>query len=433
VVRRKTSPQGGLSEIVSAVAESFGRLLAHPAFEAWKNDGELSIGDMVAFNNSFVFRSGVGTRKNEQYLAIAVGKGGALTDELIVCEGIRFNADFKLLSAKSKKQPMCRDLEGAVRTELKGFGKLVFLLVGSVEDTVVLEEPLEDDRFDALVLDPKLDSDVDVRDGKVYVREIEDETHIWDAVRDKVDEDATPDALEELKQKIGAALDSLGARTYATLKLPIAGSETESSVLRSITAVLIDEKKNYEVALTKCRGDYAVDASAYNDVLRIAYNFASDAIGFLRLLTSICDMKPILLWCTVGQQFELSEAFKSLPWTRSTNKPSLSNYERIIGDARNKAFHRLFPFNKPIDVILPGASLSEVRLRIFSEYTKRKENELTYQDKGMVDLMKEFTITKEHSVPSGFWSRNLGVMSSTVEVFQGVTRALELLLRIHDS
>jgi hypothetical protein len=246
-------------------------------------------------------------------------------------------------------------------------------------------------------------------------------------------DEATPDSLEELKQKIGAALDSLGARTYATLKLPIAGSETESSVLSSITAVLIDAKKTYEVALTKCRGDYAVDASAYNDVLRIAYNFASDAIGFLRLLTSICDMKPILLWCTVGQQFELSESFKSLPWTRSTNKPSLSNYERIIGDARNKAFHRLFPFNKPIDVILPGASLSDVRLRIFSEYTKRKENELTYQDKGMVDLMKEFTITKEHSVPSGFWSRNLSVMGSTVEVFQGVTRALEMLLRIQDS
>ncbi len=433
MVRRRTRREGGPSEIVSAVAKSFGRLLAHSAFEGWKKDAELSAGDMIAFNNSFVFRSGVSTRKNEQYLAVAVGKDGALGDEPVVCEGVRFNSDFKLLSAKSKKQPMCRDMESAVRTELKGLGKLVFLFVGSVEDSVVLEEMLDDDRFDTIVLDPKLDCDVEVRDGRVFVREIENESRVWDAVRAKLGEDATPAALENLKQKIGAALDNLGARTYATLKLPIAGSETESSVLRSITAVLIDEKKNYEVALAKCGGDYAVDAGAYNDVLRIAYNFASDAIGFLRLLTSTCDMKPILLWCTVGQQFELSEAFKSLPWTRSTTKPSLSNYERIIGDARNKAFHRLFPFNKPIDVILPGTSLSDVRLRIFSEYTKRKENELTYQDKGMVDLMKEFTITKEHSVPSGFWSRNLGVMSSTVEVFQGVTSALELLLRIQDS
>lgn len=431
-MRRKTSQQRGGSEIASAITDSFGRLLDDPAFVGWKKDAELSIGDMIAFNNSFVFRSGVGTRKNEQYLAVAVGKDGTLTDGPVVCEGLRFNSDFKHVSAKSKKHLTCRDLESAVRTELKGLGKLVFLLVGSVEDSVVLEELLENDRFEAVVLDPKLDCDVEVRDRKVFVREIANESRVWDAVREKVDEDA-PDALEELKQKIGAALDNLSGRTYATLRLPIAGSETESSVLRSITAVLIDEKKNYEIALGKCRGDYAIDASAYNDVLRIAYNFASDAIGFLRLLTSICDMKPILLWCTVGQQFELSEAFKSLPWTRSTNKPSLSNYARIIGDARNKAFHRLFPFNKPIDVMLPGTSLSHVRLRIFSEYTKRKENELTYEDKGMVDLMKEFTITKEHSVPSGFWSRNLSVMSSTVEVFEAVTRALEMLLRIQDS
>jgi len=35
----------------------------------------------------------------------------------------------------------------------KVLGKLVFLFVGSVEDSVVLEEMLEDDRFDAVVLD----------------------------------------------------------------------------------------------------------------------------------------------------------------------------------------------------------------------------------------------------------------------------------------
>jgi len=79
-------------------------------------------------------------------------------------------------------------------------------------------------------------------------------------------------------------------------------------------------------------------------------------------------------------------------------------------------------------VILPGASLSDLRLRIFSEYTKRKENDLTYQDKGMVELLKEFTITREHSVPSGFWSRNLDVMSATIDVFEAVSGTLKLLL-----
>ena len=78
MARRKTSRQTGPAEIASTIRGSFGRILAHPAFEAWKKDAELSTGDMIALNNSFVFRSGVGTRKNEQYLAVAVGKSGVL-------------------------------------------------------------------------------------------------------------------------------------------------------------------------------------------------------------------------------------------------------------------------------------------------------------------------------------------------------------------
>ncbi|MFZ0413740.1 MAG: hypothetical protein WAM15_02740, partial [Candidatus Acidiferrales bacterium] len=117
-----------------------------------------------------------------------------------------------------------------------------------------------------------------------------------------------------------------------------------------------------------------------------------------------------------------------LPWARSRYKASLASYEEIVGDARNRAFHRLFPFTKPIDVVLPGSALTDVRLRIFSEYSKKKENELTYQDKEMVDLLREFTITREHSVPSGFWPRNDDVMRATIEVFEAVSRTLKLLL-----
>ena len=72
-------------------------------------------------------------------------------------------------------------------------------------------------------------------------------------------------------------------------------------------------------------------------------------------------------------------------------------------------------------------SLTDLRLRIFSEHSRKKENDLTYQDKEMVDLLKEFTITREHAVPSGFWPRNLEVMDATIELFQGVSETLKLL------
>ncbi len=428
MAQKKGSSQADQSEIGEAIAKSVEGVCAHPAFEAWKVDTTYFAGDMIALNNSFVFRSGVETRKSQQFLALPVGKDGKLGVQPIVCEGLRFNSDFKLLSSKSKHQPMCQELGDAISTELRGLGKLVFLLVGSVEDTVVLEEMLEDHRFETVVLDPDLKAEVEIKEQKILVREAANEDLIWEAVRGELGDGRSPEAIEELRQKVGTALDSLADRTYAVLKLPTPDQRSEASVLESITAVLIDEKKNYEAAVKKCKGEYSVAPEAYNDVLRIAYNFATDAIGFLRLLTSICDMKPLLLWCTIGSQFRLSEAFKSLPWTRSRNKASLANYERIIGDARNKAFHRLFPFSKPIDVILAGGSLADVRLRIFSEYSRRKENDLTYQDKGMVELMKEFTITREHSVPSGFWSRNMDVMSATIDVFTEVSESLEMLL-----
>jgi hypothetical protein len=210
---------------------------------------------MIALNNSFVFRSGVDTRKSQQFLGVAVERDSELAAQPIVCEGLRFNSDFKLLSVKSKNQPMCQDLGDAVRAELKNLGKLVFLLVGSVEDAVVLEEMLEDDRFDTVVLDPSLKSDAEVKDRKILVREQGNEDSIWEAVRAEIGDTRNSEAVEELRQKVGTALDSLSDRTYAVLKLPTASQVSDTSVLEVITAVLIDEKRNYESAVKRCKGE----------------------------------------------------------------------------------------------------------------------------------------------------------------------------------
>lgn len=98
----------------------------------------------------------MGTRKNEKYLAVAVRKDGDLTSEPVICDGFRLNSDFKLVSANAKNQPLRQELGDAVRSELKELGELVFLLVGAVDGTVVLEEMVEDDDFDVVVLDPAL-------------------------------------------------------------------------------------------------------------------------------------------------------------------------------------------------------------------------------------------------------------------------------------
>ncbi|MGC1229592.1 MAG: hypothetical protein WA613_13405 [Candidatus Acidiferrales bacterium] len=425
---RKAPEWNDHSKVTTAIQKSFRKLCEHPAFAAWKKEEPLAAGDLVVVNNSFIFRSKVTTNKNRQFLACEVEKGDEFALEPVVAEGIRLNVDLKRIPSKSKKRPACESLDKAVERELKQLGQLVFLLAGSVEDTVRIEEPIEDAVFISVVLDPRLKSEVQIEDGAICIKRIGNEDQVWEAIKTKLSGEKMPEPTEDLKQKVGNALESASGRAHAILRLPSLPKVSEPSVLDSIVAVLAEQQAAYAESLSKCHGEQSHDADGYNNMLRVAYNFTSDATSFLRLLVSICDLKPIVQWCTVGEQFKLSEAFRALPWARSRYKASLASYEEIVGDARNRAFHRLFPFTKPIDVVLPGSALTDVRLRIFSEYSKKKENELTYQDKEMVDLLREFTITREHSVPSGFWPRNDDVMRATIEVFEAVSRTLKLLL-----
>lgn len=164
-----------------------------------------------------------------------------------------------------------------------------------------------------------------------------------------------------------------------------------------------------------------------NEILRIAYNFASDATTYLNLIVSICDLKPIVLWGTIAEHIALSEAFKQLPWTRSRNKPSMKNYTLTISDARNSAFHNLFPFRKSLQLTLPQSALQNAELRIFSEHGKKKDNRLSFQDRELIDLLTEFTRARERRVASRFWQQNLAVMDATIALFSATNSFLKTL------
>jgi hypothetical protein len=147
------------------------------------------------------------------------------------------------------------------------------------------------------------------------------------------------------------------------------------------------------------------------------------------LIVSICDLKPIVLWGTIAEHFTLSEAFRTLPWTRSRNKPSMKNYFSTVADARNSAFHHLFPFRKSLDVILPEKALRDVSLRFFSEHSRRKENRLDYQDKQLADVLLEFTRARDRRAPAQFWYKNLEVMDATIQLFVSTCDFLKTLYR----
>lgn len=95
--------------------------------------------------------------------------------------------------------------------------------------------------------------------------------------------------------------------------------------------------------------------------MRVAYNFSDDAIKVLELLVSVADLKAVLLWCTIKEHFDVAEAFRNLPWTKSRKKASLDRYREIIGGVRNRAFHNLLALDRTVEANLEGIQIAAKR------------------------------------------------------------------------
>jgi len=69
------SPRAQIDRVHKAVIDQCELLLASDAFDAWKGAESLRAGDLVACNNSFLFREGRSTTKSPYYLGIEVTDG----------------------------------------------------------------------------------------------------------------------------------------------------------------------------------------------------------------------------------------------------------------------------------------------------------------------------------------------------------------------
>ena len=414
-----------IQEVKNIVIQNFRTLLSSDEFQAWLTSDEKHKEGLIIVNNSFVYRD-VKTNKNRQYLATEVDDEGKLGKDIWVIRDFSMNSSFKFISAKAKNRPSKIELEKALEVEVSDIGDLVFILIGKVDDNVQLDEEVSTDGFERIVWDPKQNVLVSFDDTTISVNETYDEQAVWDeiCVLYKADEEE-PDI--ELRKDVGRALDKLQDRAKAILTIPNEADDLGFGVTDAIIKILKEERARYADALSKCGGNPDNDQAAFNEILRISYNFASDATTFLRLVVSVCDLKPIVMWGTISYHYNLSSAFRQLPWERSRKKPSLKNYIDVIGDARNSAFHNLFPFRKTLEISLPESSVKGAALSIFSEYTKKKNNRLVYKDKELVDVLTEFTRARQRQIPSRFWSSNLNVMDATISLFESTNEFLKHL------
>jgi hypothetical protein len=133
------------------------------------------------------------------------------------------------------------------------------------------------------------------------------------------------------------------------------------------------------------------------------------------------------LWLTISEHYELDKAFRGLTLGYTNKKQSLKNYESIIKKARNKSFHKLFPFNKTLQVDLPKGSLKDVKIRLFTDFSSKNDNQLMYKDRELANIFLKFTRTSEQLVSDKFWQDNSKVMKSTNSLINSTSNALKLI------
>ncbi len=371
------------AEIEARVVVSIKSVLENPSFVAWmSNEKNVDNDDLIIVNNSFVYRDGVPTRKSADYLCVALSSLDQLTSEsVLVAQPSSFNSDFKRFSVKSGNLPLNTPIRDTIGSRLHELGRLIFILIGELDDTVGASVPISHSLFDEMRFDPSRPDLARIDGTAVVVNGLADPEAVWSGVQAQAQELGLIDGLlpTGLEAPFAAAFEQLQGEVFSVLRLP-GGAEAGENT---------------------------------HNLLQV----------------SVCDLKPMLLWCTIADHYKLAQAFRELPWIKSKKKASLARYQETIAGARNHAFHDLVPFERSVEVDVTDVSLRARRLRLFSPFSSRKTgNVLEYQDQELIDVLTQFTRAPETVVSAAFWQRNSVVMHALEDLLRATESSLKLLL-----
>jgi hypothetical protein len=382
-------------------------------------------GDLLVFNNSFLYREGITPKaKSDKYLGRVADSKGQPQPPTVVISASRINARFKRIPARTVAQLGTVRLEEAIRAEISQLGTIIFALVALIGP----DEPASVDfgfsDISVLRYEPSQAESAKFHNSTLSLNALDDIDALWSAVQKALaasggGEDAVlaehfEDGLANLREAAGRPinLDDVSAGAPSIL----------ADVVRRIDEQVKSYKRVLAIHLRKPQ-----DPEALNELLRIAYNFADGAKALLALVVGISDLKPLLFWLTINGQSDLADRFSELPFALvGKAKPSLDRYRAVISAARNRAFHDLFAFGRPFRVQLSGEAFRAPELRLFREF-RRGSPALEFEDRELVDLLEGFTRTPESPVPVGFWEKNLAVMKSVATLALAVQKALILI------
>jgi len=391
------------------------------SFITWLNGETVPSGQTcyVVFNNSFIFRENIKTVKSTKYLGCKISTTKTIDfTQCYAIEGFSLNVPYKIITDTSSLTKST--IIQAIRKELQELGELVFVLIGDIIDDVQISETIASTDIKSITLNPTQNDLIDFVGDTVFIKEYTDGKMIWDTTEQYLIDEGK-NVPPNLSKQIETALQKIQRHAYSKLEIPSIIDPDKDYLIDKIERVVQNHITDYSSHI----GNISTNPQAYNEILRISYNFVSDINKLLVLIVNVCDLKPIILWMNIHKFLRLDIAFKDLPFGFSKTKPSLKAYERLIKNARNKTFHQLFPFNKSLELKIDN--LDDIKLRMFSSFNNKSDNMMSYKDKKLAEILLDFTRVVEQSVDNNFWTKNQIVMSSINKLIRNTSESLKLL------
>jgi hypothetical protein len=383
----------------------------------------------IVINSSFLsrdLRSSVKTTQSSRRLTAQLVVAGkqVRASTVGVMDDRPLKGHYKILPAQDTKGVVT--LGEAVAQELGRVGDLLFVLVGTIVGLRPHRQEVPTNPVQELHLDPAMKQTFSKVGEASYalktILPIEDLlVQISETLHEGVELSLTD------RQAIAGAYNELLDAATTNVAIPSGQIERPTeTVLGQIVNSLEGQKKEYSNAVDALR-KAPDDRHALHEVLRIAYNFSTDVLPLMSLFMSVCDLKPLVFWCTVDAQWALYAAFASLPWSALGRKESLHEYQGIVSQARNHAFHHLLPFDATVEIDLLNLNVRAEKIRLFLPFGERQGRGVRIQDQEIADVLAEFSRARQLPVSTTFWQANLGVMQASCTLAQCILDSIILI------
>jgi len=386
----------------------------------------------LAINSSFLYRDrqSVKTTQSPRRLVAHLSATGrrVRATEVSIVDGLTLRSHYKILPSRS--DPALIPLSAGITQELAAIGDLLFILIGSVKGLRPAVQTVESMAVNELRLVPsQATPDIQQLGPGIYgIRKILALEELFAYIEQ--DLTAQGGLSAEDRRAVAQAYDAMVDAATTEVTVPSGRiQDRKETVLGQIVNSLQIQTAEYKRSLVAMQNS-PEDSKALNEVLRIAYNFSTDVLPLISLFRSICDLKPLVFWCTIKQQWALYRAFASLPWSSLGRKEKLEEYQSIVSQARSYAFHHILPFDSTVEVDLSSLDVRADTIRLFLPFGQSQGRGVHLKDQKLADILAEFSRAKLRPVSTVFWQSNLKIMQESCQLAEQI---LETLILLHEA